>query len=136
MPIRRAGQRDFPAIRVLAARLGLDYEGMENDRFWTAEEDGRVVGIVGLKEHFDSRELVSLGVDPDQRSRGLGRILIEALASEIPGDIYLATIIPGFFERCGFMRFGSAAPAGMKKEPTWCEGCPRERCTIMVRRGR
>ncbi len=100
-----------------------------------AEENGRVVGIVGLKEHFDSRELVSLGLDPNLRSRGWGRELVEALAADTRGDIYLATVIPGFFERCGFARVPEAPP-GMKKEPAWCEGCPRERCTIMVRRVR
>jgi hypothetical protein len=24
----------------------------------------------------------------------------------------------------------------MAKDPAWCEGCPREKCTIMVRKSR
>jgi N-acetylglutamate synthase-like GNAT family acetyltransferase len=133
MNIRRAAPEDRPGIRNLAERLGLDYPGMEDEPFWAAEEGGTVIGMVGLKRHADSDELVSLGVDPGRRSAGLGRKLVEALAAEVPGDIHLATIIPGFFEGCGFAVI-PAGPAGMKKDPSWCEGCPRERCTIMVRK--
>jgi N-acetylglutamate synthase-like GNAT family acetyltransferase len=134
MLIRRAAPQDRPGIRMLADRLGLDYPDMEDDPFWAAVEGGTVIGIVGLKRHADSDELVSLGVDPDRRSAGLGWRLVEALAAEADGDIHLATIIPGFFDRCGFTAI-PAGPAGMmKKDPSWCEGCPRERCTIMVRK--
>jgi len=131
MIIRRAAPEDRPGIRSLAERLGLDYPGMEDDPFWAAVEGGAVIGMVGLKRHADSDELVSLGVDPDKRSGGLGRRLVVALAAEVAGDIHLATIIPGFFAGCGFGIIPQG-PAGMKKDPSWCEGCPRERCTIMI----
>ena len=134
MVIRRAAPSDRPLIRGLAERLGLDYPDMENDPFWVAEDGGTIAGMVGLKRHGDADELVGLGVDPALRSAGLGRRLVEALAAEVPGDVYLATIIPGFFAPCGFAVI-PAGPAGMmKKDPSWCEGCPRERCTIMVRK--
>jgi N-acetylglutamate synthase-like GNAT family acetyltransferase len=134
MIVRKAETTDAAAIRDLAERLDLDYPGLERDPFWVAEENGAVFGIVGLKRHPDSDELVSLGVDPGRRSSGLGRRLVEALAAEVPGDLYLATIIPVFFAACGFLAI-PAGPAGMmKKDPSWCQGCPRERCTIMVRK--
>jgi len=135
MKIRPAKEGDFPRITRLAEELGLDYPGMENDRVWIAEETDRVVGIVALKKHADSLELVSLGVDPAFRNRGLGGKLIRALTESATDDVYLATIIPDFFARSGFARAGSV-PAGMKKDTAWCEGCPRERCTVMVRAGR
>jgi N-acetylglutamate synthase-like GNAT family acetyltransferase len=136
MIIRRAAPEDRPGIRKLAERLGLDYPGMEDDPFWAAVEDGAVIGMVGLKRHADSDELVSLGVDPDKRSGGLGRKLVEALAAEVRGKIHLATIIPGFFAGCGFEVIPAGPDGMMKKDPSWCEGCPRERCTIMVRNKR
>jgi N-acetylglutamate synthase-like GNAT family acetyltransferase len=134
MIIRPATDGDRPGIRALAERLGLDYPGMEDDSFWAASEDGTVIGMVGLKRHADADELVSLGVDPERRSGGLGRRLVEALAAGVAGDLWLATIIPGFFAGCGFAVV-PAGPAGMmRKDPSWCEGCPRERCTVMVRK--
>jgi N-acetylglutamate synthase-like GNAT family acetyltransferase len=132
MSIRRVRPDDFAAVHRLAAALDLDYKGMEKDAVWVAEVDGLIVGIIALKTHPDSRELVSLGVDPGRRSAGLGGTLIEALMAETPGDVYLATIIPAYFERYGFIRT-LTTPLGMAKDPSWCEGCPKQFCTIMVR---
>ncbi len=135
MIIRKARADDRGQVRSLAERLDLDYPGMEKDRFWVAEEGGRTVGIVARLAHPDCRELVALGVDPEFRHGGLGRRLVEALLADTPGDIYLATVIPGFFALCGFAAV-PAAPTGMAKDPAWCEGCPKEKCTIMVRMSR
>jgi N-acetylglutamate synthase-like GNAT family acetyltransferase len=135
MTIRKTRSEDLGQVRRLAERLDLDYPGMERDRIWVADEAGRVTGIVALMKHPDSDELVALGIEQGHRSKGLGRRLVEALLAEAPDDVYLATIIPGFFERCGFAVV-PAAPPGMAKDPVWCEGCPREKCTIMVRRAR
>jgi len=135
MPIRKARLADRPAVRRLAESLGLDYPGMEAGPVWVAEADGAIVGIVGLLEHADCRELVALGVDPDHRHGGLGRRLVEALAADTDGDIYLATVIPEFFARCGFVPVREA-PAGLAKDPAWCEGCDKDKCTIMLRTSR
>jgi N-acetylglutamate synthase-like GNAT family acetyltransferase len=135
MKTRKARAEDRRRIYDLAESLGLDYPGMEDDDAWIAEEGGQIAGIVALKKHADCDELVSLGVDPEYRDRGLGRRLVRALLEEAPGDVFLATVIPDFFERCGFKGV-SSPPAGMTKDPVWCEGCPKERCTIMVRTAR
>ena len=132
MLIRNARSRDFKTILKLAESLGLDYPGMEADRFWVAEEKGRLFGIVALLVHPNCLELVSLGVDPEARSAGLGGRLIETVTAAAPGDLFLATAIPGYFEQHGFVR-ALRVPPGMAKDPAWCEGCPKERCTVMVR---
>jgi amino-acid N-acetyltransferase len=133
MNIRSIRSEDWPSARALTARLGLDYEGMEEDRFWVAEDDGRIAGLVGLKRRFDCLELVGLGVEPARREAGTGGRLVEALFAAAGADVYLATIIPGYFARCGFVP-ADLIPAGMAKDPAWCEGCPRTGCTVMVRR--
>ncbi len=132
MLIRKARPEDFPAIRKLAEALGLDYPGMEKALFWLAEKDGRVLGIVSLLVHADSRELVSLGVDPAAREKGLGGRLIETAVAAAGADVYLATVIPGYFERHGFART-LRVPLGMAKDPAWCAGCDKSRCAVMVR---
>jgi N-acetylglutamate synthase-like GNAT family acetyltransferase len=132
MLIRNTRPDDFPDIRRLAEALNLDYPGMEADRFWLAEDAEKILGIVALLVHPDCLELVSLGVAPEARSAGLGGRLIETLVEAAAGDVYLATIIPGYFERHGFVRT-LRVPPGMAKDPAWCEGCSKERCTIMIR---
>lgn len=133
MNIRKAGQEDIPQITSLARKLGLDYQGMDEDSFWVAEDSGRIVGIVALKKYGDCHELCALGVDARRRNKGLGRKLVQALLQSTDRDIYLATIIPGFFKSCGFDK-AAHIPSSMKKSPEWCEGCSKELCTGMVRK--
>jgi N-acetylglutamate synthase-like GNAT family acetyltransferase len=133
MNIRKARREDAPTVRALAVSLGLDYPGMESDPAWIAEAEGRLAGSVSLRTHPDSFELVALGIDPAFRGRGLGKRLVRALCDDTDGEIHLATVIPGFFARCGFVRI-ARGPSGMAKDAVWCEGCDRAKCAIMVRR--
>ena len=135
MSIRKARQKDVPNAVDLARRLGLDYPGMEADKLWVADEAGEIVGLVALQEHPDCLELCALGVDPGSRGKGIANALVEALMAEAPGDVHLATIIPGFFESCGFSRaleIPATFPA--KRETSWCEGCRQDLCTVMLRK--
>jgi N-acetylglutamate synthase-like GNAT family acetyltransferase len=134
MRIRKALPEDILAAVALAAKLGLDYPGMEADRLWVAEDAGRVVGLVALKSHPDCLELCALGVDEDHRGQGIARALVEALMAETPGAVHLATVIPGFFEACGFSVTADVPltfPA--KRKTPWCDGCPKDLCTVMAR---
>ncbi len=136
MSVRKARPEDLrPAVH-LAESLGLDYPGLEADPLWIAEaEDGRIVGLVALKTHADCLELCALGVDPGERGRGTAKALVEALMAEASGPVHLATVIPGFFEACDFHVINEDIPATFpaKRLTAWCEGCPRERCTVMLR---
>ena len=135
MRVRKARPEDIPAAVELAGTLGLDYPGMELDRIWVAEESGTIAGLVVLKRQPDCWELCALGVDPGSRKRGLGKALVEALLAEAPGDVHLATVIPGFFEAHGFEKctdIPATFPA--KRKTSWCEGCPQDLCTVMLRK--
>jgi len=135
MRIRKAVPSDLPFVLRLARDLGLDYPGLENDVVWVADEGGRIAGSVGLKRYPDCLELVALGVDGSARGKGVGGRLVASLLGEEAEDVYLATVIPAYFVRFGFER-AAAVPASLaaRMGTAWCEGCPRERCTVMVRR--
>jgi len=107
---------------------------MEFDPIWVAEESGKIVGLVALKEHPEGFELCSLGVDPGFRHKGTGKALVEALLAEAPGDVHLMTVIPEFFETCGFHKTPEVpATFSARRKTSWCEGCRPELCTIMLR---
>ena len=133
MPIRKARREDLSRVRELAEGLGLDSPGMEDDAFWVAEDNGRIVGVCGFKRHPDCHELYALGVEESERGQGIGGDLVRTLVRDVKGDIYLATVTPGFFERVGFSRT-SEFPRSMVKGGEWCEGCDRALCTVMMRK--
>ena len=133
MIIRRAEGTERADVRRLAAKYDLDYEGMDKDDFWVAVEGAEVVGICGLTKHLDCLELRSLAVDDRFRKQGMGGRLVAALFQEARRDVYLTTVIPDYFARLGFETV-EAAPMSMIKPLSWCEGCRRDLCRIMVKR--
>ncbi len=132
MRVRKAKKADLPQIIRLAKKCDLDYSGMESDSFWVAAEGPKVAGIVGLKEHPDCVELCALGVEEASRGTGLGRKLVSAFMKKAPGEVFLATIIPSFFEKLGFRRV-TEIPASMVKKSDWCRDCRKDLCTVMVK---
>lgn len=55
-------------------------EGWKEGRFWVAEEDGTVVGLVGIMRDEEVDDVVWLGyfaVDPAYHRRGLGKQLFD-----------------------------------------------------------
>ena len=135
MRVREPGRQELSRAAELARRLDLDYPGMENDRLWVAEEGGETVGLVALKTHSDCLELCALGVEPGHRGRGVGRALVEAVVAAAGTAVHLATVIPAFFEACGFVESENVPRAfAAKRRTAWCDGCDRTACRVMVRR--
>jgi len=131
MIVRRADKEDMPYIIRIAWRLALDYPGMENDTFFIAEERGKVVGIIGLKDLGDFLEVLAVGVLEEYREMGIGRKLVEEALKTVRGrQVYLLTAIPGFFESLGFEK-ANKVPEALKKDPSWCAGCQKEKCAVM-----
>jgi N-acetylglutamate synthase-like GNAT family acetyltransferase len=133
MRIRKAKKSDFSNVIHLSQKYDLDYTSMEADDFWVAEEGKKILGIVGLKKHDDCLELCSLGVEEIYRNRGIAKKLVLALLKKAKGNVYLATVIPGFFEKFGFEK-ANVIPASMIKKSDWCKGCNKELCTVMMRK--
>jgi GNAT superfamily N-acetyltransferase len=84
---------DEPACRALYQELvevhralypdgNVGGEFQPEERMLVAEEDGRVVGYVGLRRHPKSVELEPVVVARDHRGRGAGRALVERAVEE------------------------------------------------------
>ena len=114
--IRKAFLSDIPLLLRLInsyASNGIrlprtEFEMAENIRdFMVAVEDGRVIGCGAL--HFytpSSAEVRSLAVEPGEKTRGIGRRLVESLEAEAREHdlraLFAFTYVPGFFEKLGF----------------------------------
>ncbi len=85
-----------------------EFEMSENIRdFTVAHLDGRLLGCGAL--HFytpTTAEVRSLAVDPEMKTSGVGRILVEALEAEARENdlhaIFAFTYVPAFFRKLGF----------------------------------
>jgi amino-acid N-acetyltransferase len=114
--IRKAAMRDIQGLLRLIngyAAKGImlprtEFEMSENIRDFTLAFAGdELVGCGAL--HFytpTSGEVRSLAVDPDVKSRGVGRAVVEALEAEAREcglhSMFAFTYVPGFFARLGF----------------------------------
>jgi amino-acid N-acetyltransferase len=114
--VRKAAMHDIHAILDLIncyAAKGImlprtEFEMSENIRdFSVAYSDGKLVGCGAL--HFYSPvmgEVRSLAVAPDNRTQGIGLLLVEALVREARdyclGAVFAFTYVPGFFAKIGF----------------------------------
>jgi amino-acid N-acetyltransferase len=138
---RKAHMRDIGALLRLINSYAADgimlprteFEMSENIRDFTAVYTGnRLVGCGAL--HFYTptcAEVRSLAVDPTLKTRGLGRLIVDALEQEaIENDLHALfafTYVPGFFRKLGFRAVeGGELPLKVWKD---CLRCPKfQRC--------
>lgn len=86
-------------------------------RFLVAEDGTGIVGAVQIRPHDGTLELASLVVREDQRGRGIGSQLIQALIAQSPGSLYLfcRSQLEGYYARFGFRAIGvQEAPPSLR----------------------
>lgn len=114
--VRKAQLRDIPALLTLINSYAADgvmlprteFEMSENIRDFTVIHAGtRLLGCGAL--HFYtpySAEIRSLAVLSEQKTQGIGRIVVEALEEEARENalysLFAFTYVPGFFRKMGF----------------------------------
>jgi len=137
LDIHKASLTDIPALLGLInsyAANGImlprtEFEMAENIRdFLVAYDDGRLVGTGAL--HFytpTSGEVRSLAVEPGEKTRGIGRKLVEALEDEARQhdlhSLFAFTYVDKFFMKLGFEEVDRAElPLKAWKD---CLRCPK-----------
>jgi amino-acid N-acetyltransferase len=138
--VRKAGMADIHALLQLIngyATNGImlprtEFEMSENIRDFTVAYSGaRLVGCGAL--HFyspTSAEVRSLAVDPSIKTRGVGRLIVEALEQEAMENdlhaLFAFTYVPEFFRKVGFREVERGElPLKVWKD---CLRCPKFQC--------
>jgi amino-acid N-acetyltransferase len=129
---RRAIRADLPVVEALLTAHQLPAAGLPEsiERFWLAEEQGRLIGVAGLELYGEAGLLRSVAVAPEWRGRGVAGTLVEQaleLAREAGvRDIYLlTTTAEQYFPRFGFRPVSrEAAPASLQASVEFREACP------------
>jgi N-acetylglutamate synthase-like GNAT family acetyltransferase len=136
--LRRATDRDLPALTQWAKRLALDRECLAAEQCLIAEVEGELVGFARLKPYDDgSLELGMLGVVPQHRGQGIARLLGEALLRRVPPgcDVWVTTDQPDLGRKFGFEIADDAPCTIREKAGRCCEEFGRTGVVIMRRSG-
>jgi amino-acid N-acetyltransferase len=131
--IRKAVPGDLPAIERLLADSALLFSDLNTDSladFLVADDDGSLVGCVGIERCGEDGLLRSLAVEDSRRGTGQGRHLVkaaEAHASAIGvATLYLLTNgAADFFEARGYHPFAREdAPPALRATTQFSSLCP------------
>ena len=104
------------------------------DRFVIAEAEGEMVGCASYQIHPEignaeaaSVEVVSVAVKKAFRRRGIGRLLVEAIVTNVrrfnPREVLVLTFAPEFFKKLGFAE--TPKTEVMRKLYTGCINCTK-----------
>jgi GNAT superfamily N-acetyltransferase len=85
--------------------IAREYAGFDQLRLYGYQEDGRVVGLIGIEPSSEGQAIIrDLAVTPGARMRGIGRALIDHVRdlgfASLEGDTLAPAVL--FYGRCGF----------------------------------
>ena len=137
--IRRAVPHDLPAVeRLLTANgLILDEVAAGIGDFFVAEEEGRIVGTIGLEVRAPYALLRSAAVDPARqgdgiRARLVGRLVEEARSRRLAALYLFTPSAAPYFERHGFTRTTrDAVPAPLQTTGQYTHACGATAVTMV-----
>ena len=131
--IRRAEIHDHPRIQALLSQLELSYPALDLASFWVGEIDGEIAAIAELRDLRTCSLLSCVGVDESSQGSGIGKALVEEVVRHAKHDIYLYTLVPGFFKKAGFAEAVTLPPDLPWRSWYGCVGCDPGRCICLVR---
>jgi N-acetylglutamate synthase-like GNAT family acetyltransferase len=109
--LRSATIADAATIRQIISLVQINPMSLNWQRFILAiDRDGKVIGCGQVKPHSDgSRELASIAVLPEWRSKGIALAIIEHLLEQYPGRLYLTcrSRLGPLYQKFGFQALQS-----------------------------
>ena len=137
--IRAAEPRDLDRVKTLLETAELPVSGVESQfgtSYAVAEENGELIGAVGIEVHGRYGLLRSAVVAPSQRGRGVGEALVFdridwSMRQELDALFLLTTTAAEYFPRFGFAAIDRArVPAEVQASAEFSSICPSS-ATVM-----
>jgi len=130
--VRPAEPRDLDTVHRLLEENDLPIPGVEEHfgDFLVAEENGVVVGAIGMEQYGETGLLRSAVVHPSCRNRGVGGMLVDRLLERsrtrsLRRLVLLTTTAGEYFGRKGFQRVDRSGITGPVAESVeFTEACP------------
>ncbi len=133
LAVRAAEPKDYPAVIDLLAALELDYPERDLSLFRVGVTNDEIIAIAELKDFGNFSLLSCVGVREDIQGAGIGKIFTSQVLREAKSDVYLYTLVPGFFEKLGFVKVLNLPPGLPPRSYYGCVGCEQLGCTCMVK---
>jgi N-acetylglutamate synthase-like GNAT family acetyltransferase len=132
--IRQAVPEDSGRIIELLKELELDYPGRNLGCFFVGEKAGELLAIAELKDLGELCLLSCVGVSENLQGTGLGKALVNYVLRDVRKDVYLYTLVPGFFRKAGF-EDARSLPASLPPRMIYgCTACDPSSCLCLVRK--
>lgn len=112
-------EQEFEQVKQLARKLQLDTEDLNPSQFLVISDNKKVIAFGRLREHKDATELCTIGVENSFQGKGYGMKIVKHLLSQAERDVYLVTVIPGFFAKLDF-DFIEKYPDSLQKKVNLC----------------
>ena len=130
--ITNPSREDWAAITHFIKEYKLDDTCMYANQFIVCREGETLLGFGRIKKHKDCDELSSLGVLPECRKKGIGKIVVNELIKRATQKLFLVTVIPDYFSKLGFEKT-TQFPAVITAKQHDCKlVCGCELPTVMV----
>lgn len=102
LSVKPASEIDFELIKKLIQQFELDDRDLHCHQFLVAKKNDELLGFGRIRRHKGCDEFCSLGVLEIKRFKGIAKELILARIKIATQPIYLACIIPDYFQSLGF----------------------------------
>jgi N-acetylglutamate synthase-like GNAT family acetyltransferase len=132
--VRAAQSPDHPVVLHLLSELELDYPSRDLSRFFVGEIRGEIVGIAELKDYKQFWLLSCVGIKESRQGTGMGRALVAPLLESLEKDVYLYTLVPGFFQKLGFNEDKSPPVSLPPRLIYGCASCDPTLCLCLVKK--
>jgi len=138
---KEAGENEKEAIRSLLTNAKLHTETVDGNvtKFWTAIDDGRIVGVAGLEFYEGDALLRSVAVVPEIQHQGLGSQMVDfvlgaAREKNVRNVILLTETARDFFLKKGFhvVERSSIENEAVKRSSEFVFVCPRSAVCMML----
>ncbi len=119
--IQNCSEAQFFLVKNYIQEYELDDRVLLQEQFLTATLNEQLVAFGRVREYENFSELCSMGIITKERSKGFGKMMIQAMINKAKKQPYLACIMPDFFISFGF-KITNDYPPEMQDKLNYCIG--------------
>ena len=110
---------ELAIVKKHIADFKLDDTDLQKEQFVVVSIESGLVGFGRLRSYDGVTELCTVGVLQKVQKKYIGKELVQQLLKQTKETVYVVSVIPDFFEKCGFKIVNDYPPA-IKNKLNFC----------------